>query len=296
VYVAPKVDFHDEVDPFDTTMVPEYAEDIFNYFRELELRMMPDANYMNRQRELEWSMRGILIDWLVQVHARFRLLPETLFLCVNYIDRFLSLKAVSLQKLQLVGATALLIASKFEEIQCPSIAEIVFMVDNTYTAEEIIKAERYMIAMLSFDLGYPGPLSFLRRISKADDYDIQTRTLAKYLMEVTLMDHRLVKFPSSLIAAACHCLATRMLGKGTWSIAHVYYSGYEENSLRECVGYLMELLGSSKSHVAIYEKYADRKYMKASLFVAQYMTKYHSQHGQLRSSLVAKPAQAIVRS
>ena len=72
-------------------------------------------------------MRSILIDWVVQVHQRFNLLPETLFLTVNYIDRFLSCKIVSLGKLQLVGATAIFVAAKYEEVQCPTISEIIFM-------------------------------------------------------------------------------------------------------------------------------------------------------------------------
>ncbi|KAJ1652875.1 B-type cyclin [Dispira simplex] len=263
--------FEEDIDPYDTTMVPEYAPEIFAYMRKLEVRMLPSPTYMDNQNELEWNMRGILIDWLVQVHHRFRLLPETLFLCVNYIDRFLSHKVVSLEKLQLVGATALLIAAKFEEIQVPSINDFVYMVDNAYSLEEIMKAERFMISMLNFDLAFPGPMSFLRRISKGDDYDIQTRTLAKYLIEVTIMDERFLPFTTSKTAAAGHYLSRRMLDKGEWSDAHVYYSGYTEAMLEDVVALLLELLANPKSHSAIYEKYSDRKFMKASLFVSQWM-------------------------
>lgn len=161
-------------------------------------------------------MRSVLMDWLVQVHHRFSLLPETLFLCVNYIDRFLSSKIVSLGKLQLVGATAIFIAAKYEEINCPSVQEIVYMVDGGYTVDEILKAERFMLSMLQFELGWPGPMSFLRKISKADDYDLETRTLAKYFLEVTIMDERFVGSPPSFLAAGAHCLARLMLRKGTW--------------------------------------------------------------------------------
>lgn len=156
------------------------------------------------------------MDWLVQVHNRFNLLPETLFLAVNFIDRFLSCKVVSLGKLQLVGATAILVAAKYEEINCPSLQEIVYMVDQGYTVEEVMKAERFMLSMLGFELGWPGPMSFLRRISKADDYDLETRTLAKYFIEVTIMDERFVGSPSSFIAAGAHCLSRLVLRKGDW--------------------------------------------------------------------------------
>lgn len=178
--------------------------------------MSPNPYYMDIQTEIQWSMRAVLLDWIVQVHHRFGLLPETLFLTVNYIDRFLSVKVVSLNKLQLVGATAIFVAAKYEEINCPSVQEIIYMVDSGYTMDEILKAERFMLSMLQFELGWPGPMSFLRRISKADDYDLETRTLAKYFLEVTIMDERFVGTPPSFLAAGAHCLARFMLKKGDW--------------------------------------------------------------------------------
>lgn len=178
--------------------------------------MLPNPHYMDVQTEIQWTMRSVLMDWLVQVHNRFCLLPETLFLTVNYIDRFLSNKVVSIGKLQLVGATALLLASKYEEINCPSLQEIIYMVDGGYTTDEILKAERFMLTMLHFELGWPGPMSFLRRVSKADDYDLDTRTVAKYFLELTIMDERFVASPPSFLAAAAHCLSRLVLRKGDW--------------------------------------------------------------------------------
>lgn len=171
---------------------------------------------MDIQTEIQWSMRSVLMDWVIQVHCRFGLLPETLFLTVNYIDRFLSYKIVSLGKLQLVGATAIFVAAKYEEINCPSVQEVVYMVDGGYSIDEILKAERFMLSMLNFELGWPGPMSFLRRISKADDYDLESRTLSKYFLEVTLMDERFVASPPSYIAAGAHCLSRLILEKGSW--------------------------------------------------------------------------------
>jgi hypothetical protein len=65
-------------------------------------------------------MRTTLIDWLLQVHMRYHMLPETLWIAVNVIDRFLSNRVVSLVKFQLVGVTAMFIAAKYEEIMAPS--------------------------------------------------------------------------------------------------------------------------------------------------------------------------------
>ncbi|PSN65830.1 hypothetical protein BS50DRAFT_398521 [Corynespora cassiicola Philippines] len=257
-----------EDEQWDTSMVAEYGEEIFEYMRSLEERMKPNATYMDHQAEIQWSMRSVLMDWLVQVHNRFTLLPETLFLAVNYVDRFLSCKVVSLGKLQLVGATALFVAAKYEEINCPSVQEIVYMVDGAYTADEVLKAERFMLSMLHFELGWPGPMSFLRRISKADDYDLETRTLAKYFLEITIMDERFVGCTPSFLAAGAHCLARFMLKKGDWSQAHVHYSGYTLAQLRPLVSVIVECCENpQKHHAAVYEKYTDKRYKRAAIFV-----------------------------
>ncbi|KAL5048191.1 hypothetical protein BDW71DRAFT_26390 [Aspergillus fruticulosus] len=263
-----------EDDYCDASMVAEYSEEIFEYMREQEIKMLPNAHYMDNQAEIQWSMRSVLMDWLVQVHHRFSLLPETLFLCVNYIDRFLSCKIVSLGKLQLVGATAIFIAAKYEEINCPSVQEIVYMVDGGYTVDEILKAERFMLSMLQFELGFPGPMSFLRRISKADDYDLETRTLAKYFLEITIMDERFVGSPASFLAAGAHCLARLMLKKGTWSPAHVHYAGYTYSQLYPLVSLIVECCEMPrKHHSAIYDKYNDRRFKLASAYVEAEMRK-----------------------
>lgn len=257
-----------EDEQWDTSMVAEYGDEIFEYMREMEKRMSPNPFYMEMQAEIQWSMRGVLIDWVVQVHQRFNLLPETLFLTINYIDRFLSCKVVSLGKLQLVGATAIFVAAKYEEVNCPTIAEIIYMVDNGYTADELLKAERFMLSMLQFELGWPGPMSFLRRISKADDYDLETRTLAKYFLEVTIMDERFVGCKPSFLAAGAHCMARLMLRKGDWSKAHIYYSNYTFRQLHKLLWAMLECCqDAQKHHSAVYDKYTDKRYKRASTFV-----------------------------
>ena len=181
-----------------------------------QLTTMPNPNYMESQKELAWQMRGILTDWLIQVHVRFRLLPETLFLCVNIIDRFLSARVVSLAKLQLVGITCMFIAAKFEEVVSPSVSHFLLCADSSYTESEILQAERYVLKTLDWNLSYPNPVHYLRRISKADDYNVKVRTLAKYLLEIGVLEWRLIAAPPSLMAAAAIWLARIALGMEQW--------------------------------------------------------------------------------
>ena len=130
---------------------------------------MPDPDYMSNQNEVTWKMRGILVDWLVEIHTKFRLLPETIFLAVNIIDRFLSQRVVSLVKLQLVGVTALFVASKYEEVVCPSVSNFLYMTDGGYQDDEILKAERYILNMI-------GASSLVGCVVTGTDDDDQTST------------------------------------------------------------------------------------------------------------------------
>ena len=171
---------------------------------------------MERQPGITWPMRTTLVDWLIQVHHHLRLLPETLYLAINLADRFLSCKTVSIPKFQLVGVASLLIACKYEEVTVPCISDFIYMVEGGYTREEIVQAERYVLSILKYDISNPGPMVFLRRISKADSYDIHTRTLSKYLIESTLTDERFIGLPYSLITAGAMYLSRKVLTNDDW--------------------------------------------------------------------------------
>ena len=258
------LDAEDQDDPL---MVAEYVSEIFKYYLDLEPLTMPNPDYMEHQDDLEWKMRGILIDWLIEVHTRFRLLPETLFLAVNIIDRFLSQKVVPLDKLQLVGVTAMFIASKYEEVLSPHIGNFVHVADDGFTVEEVLSAERYTLSTLKYDLSYPNPMNFLRRISKADNYDIQTRTLGKYLLEISLLDHRFMKYRQSQIAAAAMYLARTILDRGPWDATLAHYAGYTEDEIQPVFQLMISYLHGPVIHEAFFKKYASKKFLKGKIFV-----------------------------
>ncbi|GAA6054670.1 hypothetical protein JCM3770_006379 [Rhodotorula araucariae] len=262
-----RTEFKEEIDWWDISMVAEYSDEIFKYMSELEESSMPNPRYMDHQTEIEWSMRTTLIDWLLQVHLRYHMLPETLWIAINIIDRFLSNRVVSLIKFQLVGVTAMFVAAKYEEIMAPSVEEFVFMTEGGYSREEILKGERIILQSLEFNISsYCTPYSWVRRISKADDYDIQTRTLSKFLMEVTLLDHRFLRAKPSMIAAVGMYLSRRMLG-GDWNDAFIFYSNYTEAQLLVPAGFLLENLSQPGFEERfVFKKYSAKKFLKASIF------------------------------
>merc|ERR1719498_2218902 len=115
---------------------------------------------MAQQSDINEKMRGILIDWLVEVHLKYKLKPETLYLAVNVIDRFLEKCTISRKKLQLVGVTGMLIAAKYEEIYAPEVRDFVYITDKAYTKEEILQMEIAMLNALEFQITGPTPMSF----------------------------------------------------------------------------------------------------------------------------------------
>ncbi|KAJ5606169.1 G2/mitotic-specific cyclin [Penicillium lagena] len=262
IALAPGVIDLDTEDLDDPLMVAEYVVEIFDYLKDLELRTLPNPDYIEHQPDLEWKMRGILVDWLIEVHTRFRLLPETLFLAVNIIDRFLSAEVVALDRLQLVGVTAMFIASKYEEVLSPHVANFSHVADETFSDKEILDAERHILATLQYNMSFPNPMNFLRRISKADNYDIQTRTLGKYLMEISLLDHRFMAYPQSQISGAAMYLARLILERGPWDETLAHYSGYTEEEIDPVFRLMVDYLHRPVCHEAFFKKYASKKFLK----------------------------------
>ena len=161
---------------FDPCLVEEYEEEIYSYMRMMELQTMPLVNYITRQPEMDWSMRNQLVSWLVEVHFQFKLLPETLYLAVNLVDRTLGARPISVSKLQLVGVTSLLIASKYEEIMSPSVNDLEYITDNAYTTDEIIRAERYLLGIVKYRVFSDINLDWIRESAQLFEKSIEIKS------------------------------------------------------------------------------------------------------------------------
>eukprot|EP00062_Callorhinchus_milii_P002288 gi/632938326/ref/XP_007904570.1/ PREDICTED: G2/mitotic-specific cyclin-B2 [Callorhinchus milii] len=257
----------DAEDADNPQMCSEYIMDIYKYLRQLEVQQSIKVKYLAGQ-EINERMRAILVDWLIQVHSRFHLLQETLYMGIAIVDRFLQSQPVSRKNLQLVGVTAMLLASKYEEMYAPEIGDFVYITDNAYTKAQIRQMEILILKELDFKLGRPLPLHFLRRASKAGNVDAKKHTLAKYLMELTLMDYDMVHYHPSEVAAAALCLSQRVLDQSKWTPALAYYTDYSEEILHPIIQHLAKNVVNANEgrthHSAIKNKYAGAKLLKIS--------------------------------
>ncbi|CAJ2642528.1 unnamed protein product [Trifolium pratense] len=204
----------------------EYLEDIYKFYKIVENENRPH-DYTDSQPEINEKMRAILIDWLVDVHTKFELSPEALYLTINIVDRFLAVKLVPRRELHLVGISAMLMASKYEEIWPPVVNDFVTLSDYAYTHEQILIMEKTILGKLEWTLTVPTPFVFLVRFIKAASASVSSvsgvpsdqeqeqplENMAHFLSELGMMHYATLKYSPSMVAAAVVFAARCTLNK-----------------------------------------------------------------------------------
>eukprot|EP01105_Mastigella_eilhardi_P020961 TRINITY_DN5034_c0_g2_i2.p1 TRINITY_DN5034_c0_g2~~TRINITY_DN5034_c0_g2_i2.p1 ORF type:complete len:441 (+),score=137.26 TRINITY_DN5034_c0_g2_i2:161-1483(+) len=258
----------DEGDEEDPIFCSEYVKEIFSYLREKEMTERIDCTYMTRQRDINAKMRGILVDWMAEVHLKFKLLNETLFLSVLIVDKYLAHHEVPRQQLQLLGVTAMLIASKVEEIYAVAVNDLVFICDKACSAKEIRTFERKVLRDIGWQLNTPSPLYFLRRFSKAGRADSTMHTMSKYLIELSLLDYQLLEHLPSQVAAAAVYLTRRMYDvRPYWNETLQYYTKCTEEDVCPCARHLQSMFVSQNASnlKCIFKKYSSPRFYEVAI-------------------------------
>lgn len=219
---------------------PDYITSIMEHLHEAEIKRRPDADYMAKvQTDITADMRCTLVDWLVEVALEFRVVSDTLFLAISFLDRYLSQVPTVRSNLQLVGITCLLIASKYEEIYAPQVDEFVRVTDDSYTRDEVLLMEEHILELLDFELTQPTAKTFVRRFVQAATAgrvpDQRLEHLCAYFVELALCEYGALAFLPSQTAASAVLLAQYCLGLPLWSPTLQYYSGYQPSELQKPV-------------------------------------------------------------
>lgn len=252
------IDIRDENDPLCAT---DYVLEMYEHFRMKERQTAVRPGYMETQSHINERMRSILVDWLVEVHLKFKLVPETLYLTINIIDRFLNRSQVSRPKLQLVGVTALLIASKYEEIYPPELRDLVYICDHAYRKEQILQMEEMILKCLEYRITIPSAHAFLVRYLKAAHADRRIVQLSCYILDGTLQSYKLLNFLPSQLAAAAVLIARRTVGRNAWSPTLLKYASYcEEDIIPVARAVVEEQSSASQELGAVNKKYSSSRY------------------------------------
>lgn len=237
----------------------EYLDDIYKFYKLVENESRPH-DYIDSQPEINEKMRAILVDWLIDVHSKFDLSLETLYLTINIIDRFLAIKTVPRRELQLVGVSAMLMASKYEEIWPPEVNDFVCLADRAYTHEQILVMEKIILGKLEWTLTVPTPFVFLVRFIKASVPDKELENMAHFLSELGMMNYATLMYCPSMVAASAVFAARCTLNKSPlWNETLKLHTGYSQEQLMDCARLLVNFhssVGNGRLKVVL-RKYSD---------------------------------------
>nr|AAA20238.1 cyclin IbZm [Zea mays] len=264
----------EDIDKFDgdnQLALVDYVEDIYTFYRPPMHESRP-IDYMGQTSpELSPRMRSILADWLIESHRRFQLMPETLYLTIYIVDRYLSLQPTPRRELQLVGVAALLIACKYEEIWAPEVNDLIHIADGAFNRSQILAAEKAILNSMEWNLTVPTPYHFLLRFAKAaGSADEQLQHTINFFGELALMDYGMVMTNPST-AAACAVYAARLtLGRSPlWTETLKHHTGPQRAA---DTGRAKTLVGSHAASAspdarlkAVYQKYATEQFGRVAL-------------------------------
>lgn len=170
---------------------------------------------MDLQPELEWYMRPFLLDFLIEVHAGFRLQPTTLHLAINIIDRYTSKRVVFRKHYQLLGCTALWIAAKYEEAKdkVPLVKELRAMCCDSYREQMFLQMEGHVLKTLEWNIGAATTDAFLQVMLTEPVIDDSSKTLhlARMFTEIALFHREFIAFKPNAIAQGSLNLARLVL-------------------------------------------------------------------------------------
>jgi hypothetical protein len=246
----------------------EYRDEIRRYLHDMERDTMSSTSSMDQQPEIRWHMRPCLVDFLVEIHFTFRLRPETLYLTLNIIDRYVSRRIVYIKHYQLVGCAALWIASKFEDAKerIPTVQDLAQICRDTYDESAFVQMECHLLSTIQWKLGHPTAESWLRLLCSGSNYeDPKVQYVARFLMEITLFYREFVKYTPSAIALGALTLARYLCDKGR----RVFD---ETDECLEVVDYLDQRLAKHVNQLSetLVKKYSYAFYHKASTFVVHH--------------------------
>ena len=216
---------------------PDYSNSIFIHLLTTERHSLPSPTYMDDvQGDLSFPMRAILLDWLVEVAEEYHLQPQTLWLCVAYVDRFLAVQPVDRSRLQLVGVVCMLIAAKYWEIYPPTIDDFVYISDHTYDRQQVLSMERSILQALHFQLTVPTAWEFGRRLHALCCMSEAEGHLMEYVMEAFMQEKDVLDWTPSIIAVSAAYIALSTVDRITpVSSLLSDVTGYEYRDVKECV-------------------------------------------------------------
>ncbi|XP_071942631.1 G1/S-specific cyclin-D2-like [Antedon mediterranea] len=170
------------------------------------------------QTDLKPYMRKMVADWMLEVCEEQQCEQDVFPLAMNYMDRFLAVCRLNRNKLQLLGATCMFLASKLKETSPLTAEKLIIYTDKSISYQQLLEIEVLILKKLKWDLSAITPHDFLEqvlhRLPIEADYAHLIRKHAQTLIAMCVTDYSFAMYPPSMIAAGCVGAAVNGLSSG----------------------------------------------------------------------------------
>lgn len=252
-------------------LLEEYRASIGAYLVQKDADNPIRRDYMQVQTDINAKMRGILVDWLVDVHLKFELLPQTLFNCIALMDRYLAVTEIKRAKLQLIGVTCLMIVAKIEEVYTPMVKDYIAVCDNAYTARELLATEGDILSALNFNVLCPTGYTFLANYNLQLQLEDKLFYYAQFLLETSQLELTPLKHSNAVLAAGAIFFTNKLFKKEGWPTAYEEATGVTETQLRAAAKDLFLCLQKAEKGElkSVSRKFAESNYLEVSTYQIQ---------------------------
>lgn len=234
----------------------EFLETYCREEKTLEFKIKP--NFMKNQQDINCRMRAIIVNWIIEVHDRFKLLPDTLFLSVIIFDRYMSIiNNIDKNRLQLIGVTSLLIACKYEEIFSPEVRDFICILDREYEREDLMEEENNILKILKFEVTYPSALRYYEILRIKFGIEERYYKYGNFLLELCLLDCKFSKYLQAVIATTVCFIVLKLFQKVSFEKFMINKIKINEKEIMDClidICFMVEYIDGS-IYPAINKKY-----------------------------------------
>lgn len=191
--------------------VKQYEEKIKKYLVSKDSENILEKNFISSQKEINYKMRAKLVDWIIDVSLKFKLLDQTLFASIWYLDQYISKsKEISKNNLQLIGICCLMISAKFEEVYPPCLSDYEKVCDGAYSIDEIIDFEGEIMVTLNFNLAFNSSLLFYQKNAKELSIKGKPYFYGEFLLTNGLLDETINNYSQNILSEAVCFLLNKM--------------------------------------------------------------------------------------
>lgn len=249
--------------------INEYYANINSFLIEKDSTNKINRDYMHAQTDINSKMRAILVDWLTDVHLKFELLPQTLFACINLLDRFLEKVSVQRSKLQLIGISCLMIVSKIEEIYSPMAKDYLEVCDNAYTTKQLLEMEGEILEAVNFNVLCPNSYNFLSNFNSKFEMEDKLFYYVQFLLETAMLDLTYLKHSNLVLTAGAIFFTNKLFKKEGWPEFYEKTMGVSEHQLKGAAKDLFVIMKKIEKAdlTAINRKFGESQFLEVSKYM-----------------------------